>query len=102
MTVRGIYEWSRRYINLPLLLVLAFVAYVFFINDENSLVDRMHYEERIRELRAEIQENRDSMEYFRDLNKALDTDRATIERIVREFYHMQRPDEDVYIFEDEQ
>ena len=38
------------------------------------------------------------MNYYRSLNQRLDTDPQTLERIVREQYHMQRPNEDVYVF----
>jgi hypothetical protein len=39
------------------------------------------------------------MRYYRDLNSRLSSDPTTLERIVREQYHMQRADEDVYIFD---
>ena len=37
------------------------------------------------------------MQYYRRLNASLDTDPETLERIVREHYHMQRVNEDVYV-----
>ena len=43
--------------------------------------------------------NRDTLEYYNKLNHSLDTDPETMERIVRERYHMQRENEDVYIVE---
>ena len=39
------------------------------------------------------------MLYYLRLNRSLDTDPQSLERIVREKYHMQRPNEDVYIIE---
>ena len=39
------------------------------------------------------------MQYYHRLNASLSTDPRELERIVREQYHMQRPNEDVYIFE---
>ena len=55
------------------------------------------YDSEIERLRKEIKQNEDTMNYYRDLNNRLSTDRTTLERIVREQYHMQRPDEDVYL-----
>ena len=99
MEAKGVYNWAKRYITVPLLGVGCFVIYVCFVNEENSVIDRMRYEKRIEELRKEIAANNDTLEYYRHLNATLETDRETMERVVREHYHMQRPDEDIYIFE---
>lgn len=99
MTARGVYTWCRRYINVPLVGVAVFVVYVCFINDDNSVMDRFKYEARIKELKAEIQANEDSLQYYRQLNRSLDTDPAAMERVVREHYYMQRKNEDVYVYE---
>lgn len=98
MDVKGAYNWCRRYVTLPLLGVVCFIVYVLFFN-ENSIMDNMRYDDEIDRLRAEIKMNRDTLEYYRRLNRNLDTDPATMERIVREQYHMQRANEDVYVFE---
>lgn len=39
------------------------------------------------------------MNYYRRLNASLTASSEELERIVREQYHMQRPNEDVYVFE---
>jgi len=59
----------------------------------------MEYEEEITRLKAEIKQNNDTLEYYQMLNNSLSTDREEMERIVRERYHMQRTNEDVYVFE---
>ncbi|MDE5627916.1 MAG: septum formation initiator family protein, partial [Candidatus Amulumruptor sp.] len=74
------------------------IAFVLFFND-NSLLTTYEHEQEINRLRTEIKENRDTLRYYEALNRALDTDIETMERIVRERYHMQRPTEDVYVFE---
>lgn len=99
MEAKSLYNWIKRYITVPLVGVTCFVIYVCFFNEENSVIDRMKYEQRIEELQAEIADNRDSLMYYRHLNTTLETDRENIERVVREHYHMQRPNEDVYLFE---
>lgn len=92
------FRWIRRYVSLPLLLVVAYVVFIAFFN-ENSYFKSMEYQKQIDELRAEIKENNDTMAYYRQLNKNLASDPAELERVVREHYHMQRPGEDVYVFE---
>lgn len=99
MNAKGIYNWGKRYITVPLIGVVCFVVYVCFFNEENSVIDRMRYQQRIDELNAEIAHNLDSLEYYKELNARLETSPEDVERVVREHYHMQRADEDVYVFE---
>lgn len=91
-------NWLKRYISWPLLLAVAFLTYVLFLND-NSLLADMEYAEQERELMAKISACEDTLLYYEQLNSKLDTDPVELEKIVREHYHMQLPSEDVYIFE---
>ena len=93
-----IYRWTRRYISLTLIASIGVIIFVLFFN-ENSVMHTYEYTLEIERLKAEIQDNRDTLLYYEDLNRRLDTDKETMERIVREQYHMQRINEDVYIFE---
>lgn len=90
--------WCRRYISLTLLASIAVGVWVFFLN-ENSLQRTAEQEQRIEQLESAIAEATDTLEYYRGQNHLLDTDKETLEQIVREHYHMQHPDEDVYIYE---
>ena len=72
------------------------MLFVVFFN-ENSYSRSAELQEEINALEAEIKENNDTMQYYRRLNAGLDTDPVALERIVRENYHMQRVNEDVYI-----
>lgn len=92
------WHWSRRYITLPLLIAVAYIVFVLFFN-ENSYFKSVEYQQEIDRLEAEIKENNDTMMYYRNLNASLSSDPAELERIVREQFHMQRPNEDVYIIE---
>ena len=49
-------------------------------------------------LRTEIRVNQDSLEYYKALNNRLSTSPEEMERVAREQYNMNRPDEDVYVF----
>ena len=91
-------NWLRRYVSLTLIVVVAFVFFVLFFND-NSILQSFEYNRQIQELNDEIRSNEDTLRYYQELNDRLDTDPETMERIVREQYHMQRPSEDVYVFE---
>ena len=84
-SVKKIWEWCRHYISVTFIIVVVFVVIVLFFN-ENSILKSMEYNRQITDLKEEIQSNRD-------------TDPETMERIVRERYHMQRENEDVYIVE---
>lgn len=90
-------NWCRRYLSFTLLAALVVLALVLFFN-ENSLVRTIDQERRIDELKAQIEDATDTLEYYRSLNNSLRNDRETMERIVREQHHMKHPDEDVYIF----
>lgn len=92
------WRWIRRYITLPLIIAAAYIVFVLFFN-ENSYFKSMEYQEEIERLEAEIKENNDTMRHYHQLNASLSSDPEELERIVREQYHMQRPNEDVYIVE---
>ncbi|MCI9285531.1 MAG: hypothetical protein HFJ91_07010 [Muribaculaceae bacterium] len=96
--MKSFYAWCRRYLSLTLLASVVVGALVLFFN-ENSLLRSMEQERQIEDLEARIKDATDTLVYYRDLNRSLNTDRETLEKIVREQHHMQHPDEDVYIFE---
>ncbi len=98
-TLHNIWSWCRRYISLTFIAVIAFVLFVLFFN-ENSIMKSVEYNREIERLKAEIKEYSDTMNHYHSHNARLETDRATMERVVREQYHMQRDNEDVYVFTD--
>lgn len=92
------FTWCKYYIRLPFLLGIGVILFITFFN-ENNVVRYYEYDNEIERLQCEIKDNEDSIAYYHDLNRRLSTDKATLERIVREQYHMQRTNEDVYIIE---
>ncbi len=76
-----------------------FLYLVFY--GENSVVQRMKYEHDIDSLRMELAAHRDTMLYYRELNRRLSSDPELMEQVVREQYNMQRQHEEVYIFEED-
>lgn len=97
-TFSKIFRWCKRYITVPLVIAVSYIVFVLFFN-ENSYFKSVEYQNKIDLLEAEIKVNNDTMQYYRTLNRSLAADPQAMERIVREEYHMQRPNEDVYIFE---
>ncbi|MCX4331286.1 MAG: septum formation initiator family protein [Muribaculaceae bacterium] len=91
-------KWLKRYVSLSLLVVMGFIVFVLFFND-NSVTRSYEYAAQIRELEREIAQYEDTLQHYQELNRRLDSDPQELERIVREHYHMQRPSEDVYIFD---
>lgn len=81
------------------MIVLAFVIFVLFFN-EHSVMKSMEYSREIDRLEKEIKMKTDTIIKYKDLNDRLEADPVTMERIVRENYHFQRPNEDVYVFEE--
>lgn len=94
----AMWRWTHRYISVTLVVVVGALAYVLFFND-NSVMRTYQYEREIDRLRAEIKDNRDTLEYYSELNRRLDQDPAVMEKVVRENYHMQRPSEDLFLEE---
>lgn len=91
-------NWLKRYVSLPMLVVLGFVVYVLFFN-ENSVKKNIAYAVEIRDLKTQIAQYEDTLTLYQRLNSLLDGNNDEMERIVRENYQMQRPSEDVYIFD---
>lgn len=92
------FAWCRRYISWLFVGLLAMYVYVLFFND-NSYGHLRELQSEIKRLEKEKQENEDTLQKYRALNNLLLSDRKELERVAREKYGMQRPGEDVYVFE---
>lgn len=90
--------WCRRYISLLFVGILALYVYVLFFND-NSYGHLRELHGEIKRLEIEKQQNQDTLDKYRELNRLLLSDKEELERVAREKYGMQRPGEDVYIVE---
>ncbi|MCH5227192.1 MAG: hypothetical protein J1F16_05170 [Muribaculaceae bacterium] len=80
-----------------MILIGTLVVMILFFNDETSLALNMKYEKEINRLSLEIKECRDSAAYYRRQREAILHDSQDLEHLARERFHMQRPNEDVYI-----
>lgn len=86
---------------LKYIVTLAVFGVIVVFLDENSLIRRMSYAREAARLRGEIGEYmHDYEEDTRRLDE-LEADTGAVERIAREMYLMKKPDEDIYVFEED-
>ena len=90
-------RWFRRYFSLLTLGVIAVILYMIFFSD-TSVLKKIEYQRIIDSLRTEVEINRDSMLYYKNLNSRITTDPEVMEQVVRVQHNMKRPNEDVFIF----
>lgn len=91
-------SWIKRYIKPTFLLVAGYIAFVLFFN-ENSIAKSIEYDQVIDSLKHEISIYQDTIRHYIRLNERLNNDPEAMEQVVREQYHMNRVNEDVYVFE---
>lgn len=96
-TIKSLFGWGRRYFSLTLLIVVAYMLFLFVFND-NSMARSIELDRTIDSLRQEIKVSQDSLRYYYNLNRRLSTDPEEMERVAREQYNMNRENEDVYVF----
>lgn len=94
-------SWLRRYIKWPLVLTLAYLSFVLFFN-EYSIANSYKLSKTIDSLEQEIKVYKDTTQKYMQLNEQLNKDPYEMERVVREHHHMNRVNEDVYIFVNEE
>ena len=84
-----------------LITVLIFIVLVGFV-DENSILYRMELKKEEAAIRSEIEKYRE--EYRESTRKLgeLNADSNSIERIAREKYFMKKPNEDIFVFAEDQ
>ena len=80
--------------------LLIFAVIIVFL-DENSILRRMEVANEARNTRNEIEKYRKDFEESTLRLNELDADSNSIERIAREKYLMKKPNEDVYVFEED-
>ena len=91
-------SWFGRYIGWPTAVALCVILYVAFFG-ENSITRRMEYERTIDSLSVCLARQQDSLRYYKDMNSRLSRDPVLMEKVVREQYNMNRPNEDVFVVE---
>lgn len=96
-TIKKANFWVRRRSNLPILVLGGLMVVLLLFNDDTSISLNMEYERQINELTEEIEQCRDSAAYYRMQRESIIHGSANLEHLAREKFHMQRPEEDVFI-----
>ena len=89
-------KWIPRWLNIPLVLVIAFVITLAFFGDNNYMMTSK-FRSQINELKSQIKNLEDSSSAYEAKVNELNTDNETLEHLVREKYGMKRTNEEVYI-----
>lgn len=92
--------WKRRRGAIPFIIIATVIVGVLYLNEETSVKTNMQYETQIQELKDKIKHNLDSAEYYRYHRLAIENGEKDLEKLARERYHMQKPTEDVFVYED--
>ena len=89
-------KWIPRWLNIPLLIFVGFVVVLLFFGDNNYM--RINkYRSQINDLKSQIKNNKDSAAMYEAKVNELNTDKESLERLVREKYGMKRTNEEVFI-----
>ncbi|NCC09123.1 MAG: septum formation initiator family protein [Bacteroidia bacterium] len=94
-----IWNFIRRY---KYLITIGIFSVIIGFLDENSLYRRFRYAHEIQLLKEEIQKYRTDYQNSTQRLKELTSNPEAIEQIAREKYLMKKPNEDIYVFEDNQ
>ncbi len=89
-------KWIPRWLNIPLLIFIAFVVLLLFFG-ENNYMRINKYRSQINELKSQIKDYEDSAAVYDAKVNELNTDNESLERLVREKYGMKRVNEEVFI-----
>ena len=89
-------KWIPRWLNLPLLIFVAFVVVLLFFGD-NNYMRISKYRSQINDLKSQIQNNEDSAAMYDAKVNELFSDKESPARHVREKYGMKRTNEEVFI-----
>ena len=83
------------------IITLVVFGIIIVFLDENSILHRMEVANEARNTRNEIEKYRQDFEESTQRLNELDADSNSIERIAREKYLMKKPNEDIYVFEED-
>lgn len=97
--LKAVWSYIRR--HKYLITILVFLLIIGVLDDENSLIQRMQHLSEIHELKQEIKHYRNQYEKDSKALKELTSNPEILEKIAREKYLMKKPNEDIYVFEED-
>ncbi|MCM1378390.1 MAG: hypothetical protein NC097_01315 [Clostridium sp.] len=92
--------WMKRRSHIPTIIIGTGIIMLLYFNEETSWSRSVEYDRRIAELKEQIKQERDSLEFYRSRRAAIVSGQADLEHMAREQFHMQRPSEDVFLLTD--
>lgn len=94
-----VWNFIRKY---KYLITIGIFAVIMGFLDENSMIRRFKNKREIMRLESEIRKYQTEYdESTKKLNELM-SDPAAMEKVAREKYLMKKPNEDIYVFEDEE
>lgn len=97
--LKAVWNYIRR--HKYLITILAFLLIIGVLDEENNLIQRVRHKREIFDLKREIKHYRDQYdEDSRELKELL-SNPEMLEKVAREKYLMKKPNEDIYIFEED-
>lgn len=78
-----------------------FALIIGVLDEENSLLQRYSHWKEIHRLNTEIEHYRNQYEHDSKRLKELSSDPDVLEKVAREKYLMKKPNEDIYVFEED-
>ena len=100
-TIKKANFWVRRRAHLPILVIGSLMVVLLLFNDDTSISLNMEYQDQINTLAEQIAECKDSAAYYRRQREGIIRGTGSLEHLAREKFHMQRPQEDVFILKSE-
>jgi cell division protein FtsB len=94
--IKELFLFIKGHLNKYVVAILIFVVISLF-GGESSVINRVAYDQQIKELKAEIQYYSTQKEENMNKLEALHSDNESIERLAREQYQMTKPDEELFI-----
>ena len=89
-------KWIPRWLNIPLIIFVIFVAALLFYGD-NNFIRSTKNRSQINDLKSQIKNYEDSAAMYDAKINELNTDNESLEKLVREKYGMKRINEEVFI-----
>lgn len=88
-------KWIPLWLSIPFIIFIAFIVMLLFFG-ENNYMQISEQKVEIDKVKAQIKEQEDSAQYYIHKTQELNTDKETLEKIVREQYNMHRSNEEVF------
>ena len=93
--------WSFICKHKYLITIVIFLVIIVFL-DENNLINRFQHKNEIRLMKEEIEEYRKQFDEDTERLKELTDNPEGLEKIAREKYFMKKPNEDIFVFAEDQ